>query len=135
VLGIRFSADQAAQMQDVDGASFERLSVVLQDRVEERLAGVFGAPKFEPVPSVDPDRVWLQTEQETLVEFLTPSFEESEGLKDLPALGTESAEHGARQVAVAVDAFFSRAMRDMSPTGSDLSPVSSNGQGFELSGP
>lgn len=58
VLGIRFSADQAAQTQDVDGASFERLSVVLQDQVEERLAYVFGALKFEPVLSVDPGRVW-----------------------------------------------------------------------------
>ncbi|WP_407051982.1 GSU2403 family nucleotidyltransferase fold protein [Methyloraptor flagellatus] len=89
VLGICFSADQAAQTQDVDVASFERLSVALQDRVEERLADVFGALKFEPVPSADPGRAWRwrQTEQETLVEFLTPSFDESEGLKELPALG------------------------------------------------
>jgi hypothetical protein len=41
------------------------------------------------LPSLDKGRIWRwrQTGRQTLVEFLTPSFSEDEGLRDLPALG------------------------------------------------
>lgn len=92
LLGLRFSQDMTAQTNDVDIASFERLSVALRDRVDERLADVFSEMDFEPVPTVHRNQVWRwrQTKQNTLVEFLTPSFEEDEGIRELPALGVSA---------------------------------------------
>ncbi len=91
-LGVRIGFDEAAMTDDIDIASFERLSIVLDDRVESPLAEVFAELKFDPVPSVDGERVWRwkQSERQTLVEFLTPSFEADEGLRDLPALGVSA---------------------------------------------
>ena len=72
-LGVRIGFDDAAMTDDIDIASFERLSLVLEDRVEARLADVFSGLKFEPVPSLDKGRVWRwrQSDRQTLVEFLT----------------------------------------------------------------
>jgi hypothetical protein len=92
VLGVRISADQAAQTNDIDVASFERLSLALQDQVEPALAEVFHGLDFEPLPALNDRKVWRwrQTRQQTLVEFLTPSFKADEGLRDLPALGVSA---------------------------------------------
>lgn len=92
LLGLRIGADQAAQTNDIDIASFERLSLALQDQVDPGLAQVFGDLQFEPLPSVTDRKVWRwrQTRQQTLVEFLTPSFRDEEGLRDLPALGVSA---------------------------------------------
>lgn len=57
-LGIRIGLDQSAVTEDVDIASFERLSIVLGDSVERSLGAVVSQLKFEPVPSLDPDKVW-----------------------------------------------------------------------------
>jgi len=91
-LGIRIGFDASAVTDDIDIASFERLSIVLGDTVDKSLADVFADLKFEPVPSLDRNKVWRwqQTDRTTLVEFLTPSFEEEEGLRDLPALGVSA---------------------------------------------
>ncbi len=91
-LGVRIGFDQAAMTDDVDIASFERLSLVLDDQVTEPLAEVFRDLSFEPLPSVDGRSVWRwrQSAQQTLVEFLTPSFDEDEGIRDLPALGVSA---------------------------------------------
>ncbi|MGR3762289.1 nucleotidyltransferase family protein (plasmid) [Roseobacteraceae bacterium NS-SX3] len=91
-LGVRIGFDQAALTDDIDIASFERLSVALGDKTDEPLAGVFSQLKFEPLPSLEPGRIWRwrQTDRTTLVEFLTPSFTEEEGLRDLPALGVSA---------------------------------------------
>ena len=91
-LGVRIAFDQAAMTDDIDIASFERLSLVLQDRVDDPLAAVFAELKFDPVPSLERGRVWKwrQTERQTLIEFLTPSFDEEEGVRDLPALGVSA---------------------------------------------
>jgi hypothetical protein len=91
-LGVRIGFDQAAMTDDIDIASFERLSVVLQDRVDNPLAEVFSELKFEAVPSLDQGKVWKwrQTERQTLIEFLTPSFDNEEGIRDLPALGVSA---------------------------------------------
>jgi hypothetical protein len=92
VLGVRISADQAAQTNDIDIASFERLSLALQDQVDPALADVFKNLDFSAAPSLDQHRVWRwrQTHRQTMVEFLTPSFKDDEGLRDLPALGVSA---------------------------------------------
>ena len=92
VLGVRISADAAAQTDDIDIASFERLSLALADHVDPALADVFGSLDFEPLPAVEKNKVWRwrQTRRQTLVEFLTPSFSVDEGLRDLSALGVSA---------------------------------------------
>jgi hypothetical protein len=91
-LGVRFNTDQLAQTNDIDIASFTRLSLALDDVVSEPLAKVFGDFDFEAVPSLDRKQVWKwrQTRSDLLVEFLTPSFEEGERLQVLPALGVSA---------------------------------------------
>ena len=91
-LGVRIEFEQSAMTDDIDIASFERLSLVLRDAVENPLGEVFSELKFDPVPTLDKGRVWKwrQTGRQTLVEFLTPSFAEDEGLRDLPALGVSA---------------------------------------------
>lgn len=91
-LGIRLGLDQAAMTQDIDIASFERLSLALGDVVTERLADVFRELAFDPLPSSDHGRIWRwrQSSGEMLIEFLTPSFDAEEGLRDLPALGVSA---------------------------------------------
>jgi len=91
-LGLRLSLDQTAMTNDIDIASFERLSLAIGDTVDPALNDVLGAFDFAPVPSIEKSRVWRwrQSNSETLVEFLTPSFNEKENIKDLPALGVSA---------------------------------------------
>lgn len=88
-LGVAMTSDAIAVTDDIDIASFERLSLALQDTVETPLGQLFSELQFEPVPSLERGKVWKwrQTKRETLIEFLTPSFSEDEGLRELPALG------------------------------------------------
>jgi hypothetical protein len=91
-LGWRMNFDDAAQTNDIDIASFERLSLALEDTVSQPLNKVLGDFTFDPVPSLERDKIWRwrQTRSETLVEFLTPSFAEDEGLRPLAALGVHA---------------------------------------------
>ncbi len=91
-LGLRLSFDQNATTNDIDIASFEKLSLALEDAVEPDLADVFGDFNFAAVPDLERGRTWRwrQSGSETLVEFLTPSFAEDEGLRDLAALGVSA---------------------------------------------
>ncbi|MBA4789201.1 MAG: hypothetical protein H2042_05835 [Rhizobiales bacterium] len=91
-LGVRYGLDEAAQTNDMDIASFERLSLALEDVVSEPLQRVLGEFSFDAVPSLDKDKIWRwrQSRSELLVEFLTPSFEEAEALKPLAALGVHA---------------------------------------------
>jgi hypothetical protein len=91
-LGIRLSLDQNAMTSDIDIASFEKLSLALEDAFEPDLAAVFGELKFAPVPALEHNRTWRwrQSDGATFVEFLTPSFSEEEGLRDLAALGVSA---------------------------------------------
>jgi hypothetical protein len=91
-LGVRIGFDASALTDDIDIASFERLSIALGDTVEEPLADVFAQLKFAPVPARDGNGVWRwqQTDRTTLVEFLTPSFDAEEGIRELPALGVSA---------------------------------------------
>lgn len=91
-LGVQIGFGSSAVTNDIDIASFERLSIALEDAVEEPLSKVFSQLKFAPVPSLEKNKIWRwqQTDRTTLVEFLTPSFEENEGIRDLPALGVSA---------------------------------------------
>jgi hypothetical protein len=91
-LGVRLGFDQSAQTGDIDIASFERLSLALGDTVSEPLQAVLEDFAFDPVPALDRDRIWRwkQARNDMLVEFLTPSFSEDEGLRALPALGVHA---------------------------------------------
>ena len=92
LLGVHLGFDSTATTRDIDIASFERLSVALDalgDGMDPGMERIFGELEFEALPALGHGRTWRwrQTRQQMLVEFLTPSFEEDEGLKDLPALG------------------------------------------------
>lgn len=91
-LGLTLPRDGAENTGDIDIAQFERLSLVLEDEVQPSLAETFTALKFDPVEALDTNSVWRwrQAKSGTLVEFLTPSFEENEGIKALPALGVKA---------------------------------------------
>jgi len=107
-LGLRLGLDQMAMTNDIDIASFEKLSLALEDAVEPALASVFADFNFAPVPSLERGRAWRwrQSDGATLVEFLTPSFSEDEGLRDLAALGVsaQSLHHLNYLIAQPIDA-------------------------------
>ncbi|MEZ5938637.1 MAG: GSU2403 family nucleotidyltransferase fold protein [Hyphomonadaceae bacterium] len=90
-LGVALGFDQLAQTNDLDIASFERLSFAIGDVVETPLADVFAELKFAPVPSLGNRKTWrwAQSNSEALVEFLMPA-EGKEGVRDLPALGVSA---------------------------------------------
>ncbi|EFO34015.1 conserved hypothetical protein [Roseibium sp. TrichSKD4] len=91
-LGVRISFDQSAATDDIDIASFERLSLALADTVEPPLAETFSELQFDPLPALESGKTWRwrHTNRQTLVEFLTPSFEEDEAIRDLPSLGVNA---------------------------------------------
>lgn len=91
-LGIRLAQDEVAQTNDLDIAQFERLSLALGDQVEEPLARTFADLDFSPVPSLAGPAVWKwrQTQSDSYVEFLTPSFRPEEDIRNLPALGVSA---------------------------------------------
>ena len=76
---------------DIDIASFERLSFALGDSVEPPLEDVFRDLRFQPVLSLDRRHVWRwrQTSGLVLVEFLMPTRGE-EGVRRLPAVGVST---------------------------------------------
>lgn len=90
VLGVRLGFDQMAQTGDIDIASFERLSLALEDTVTPPLQKILGEFEFDEVPALRNEGVWRwrQTRNDLPVEFLTPSFDETEGTRPLAALGT-----------------------------------------------
>jgi hypothetical protein len=91
-LGLRLRLDHLAQTDDIDIASFERLSLALEDVTAPPLAEILSEFDFAPVPDIDRGRVWRwrQSRGNQLVEFLTPSFGEEEGRRPLAALGVDA---------------------------------------------
>jgi len=91
-LGVRYGIDDMARTRDMDIASFERLSLALDDSVSPDLGAVFKNFDFAPVPDMQPNKVWRwkQTSNELMVAFLTPPFEEHETVKPLAALGIDA---------------------------------------------
>ena len=90
-LNLRYDLAQAVQTDDLDIASFERLSLVLEDTAAPPVQQVLADFDFAALPSVEAGRTWRwrQSQGNALVEFLTPAFGE-EGLRDLPALGVQA---------------------------------------------
>ncbi len=90
-LGVRMDQEDLAQTGDIDLASFERLSVALDEKVEEAPADILAALKFDPVPGLGDHQIWKwrQSHSETMVEFLTPAFGD-ETVRPLPALGVSA---------------------------------------------
>ena len=62
---------------DTDIARFDRLSLALGDHVDPALPEDLSEFAFDPVPGHKPGDVWKwrQTNQQTLIRFLTSSFE------------------------------------------------------------
>lgn len=78
---------------EVDITGFERLSLAIDDRADPALPEVLSEFSFDPVPGSDrPNDVWQwrHTNHQTLVEFLTPSFEDGEGIRELPVPGAKA---------------------------------------------
>lgn len=91
-LGLRLSLDQLAMTNDIDIASVEKLSLALGETVLPSIDELLADFAFDPVPSLEPGRIWRwrQSTSQTLVEFLTPSFDAEEGLRELAALGVSA---------------------------------------------
>lgn len=90
-LGVRMDYEELARTGAMDFASFERLSVALEDQVEDNPDEILKSLKFDPVPGVNDRQVWRwrQSHSEAMVEFLTPAFGD-ETVKPLPALGVSA---------------------------------------------
>ena len=90
-LGLRYRFDDLAQTGDIDIASFERLSLALDDRTEPTVEQVLADFAFDPMPTLDhrPAWRWRQSKGGALVEFLTPAFGD-EGVRKLAALGVSA---------------------------------------------
>ena len=91
-LGARVSSKTTAITADVDLASFEKLSLALDDHAEPELPEVLSALGLSPVSSLDRNKPtrWRMTNSDFVVDFLSPSFDEKEGAQKLEALGVWS---------------------------------------------
>lgn len=91
-LGLRYAFVQLAPTDDVDIASFERLSLALEDVAAPAPAKVPADFEFTPVPGLGPGNFWRwrQSRGNQLVDFLTPTFGADEGRRPLAALGVEA---------------------------------------------
>ena len=91
-LGLRYAFDNTAQTHDIDIASFERLSLALDDEASPPLQSILKDFEFEAAPQLQRAGAWRwrQTRGDLLVEFLTPSFDEAEGIRPLAALKVEA---------------------------------------------
>ena len=89
-LGLRVTRQALAVTEDIDIAAFERLTLVLDDNVSPSLAEGFAELRLAPVPSIHKRQHsahWRMPGSATVVDFLTPSFETDEGLRELKSLG------------------------------------------------
>ncbi len=92
-LGRPLGSSLAYATDDIDIASFEKLSIGLNDRIDPPMGALLGNLKFDAIPSlgkVGHSWRWKQSAGTGLVEFLTPSFEADEGIRQLPALGVSA---------------------------------------------
>lgn len=91
-LGLRLKPDQAASTSDLDVATFERLSLAIEDTASPALNEVLSDLSFTALPSLNATRSWRwrQSRSDTRIEFLTPSFGEDEDIRELPSLGVHA---------------------------------------------
>lgn len=90
-LGLRLAADETARTSDIDLASFERHSD--SDELPKlEIPELLESCRFDPLPSLENDKTWRWRQEDgtTLVEFLTPSFRDDEGLRELPQFGVSA---------------------------------------------
>jgi hypothetical protein len=90
-LGRRVTQAAPAQTQDVDIASFERLSLALAADASAKveLPGTLAALDLEPSPTIDPQGRtgrWRRKGAGAALDILAPSFTEEEGLVRLEAM-------------------------------------------------
>jgi len=88
-LGARISTGATAITADIDVASFEKLSLAVDDHAEPALPEVLTSLGMSPIGSLNakkPTR-WRMTGSDFVVDFLAPSFDEREGPQKLEALG------------------------------------------------
>lgn len=93
LLGVRLASSATAITEDVDVASFERLSVALEDVVEPPLVQTVEALGLTPVPTIagpsqhGKSTRWRASAGGLTLDLLTPSFEAEQQPKRLGALG------------------------------------------------
>jgi hypothetical protein len=90
-LGLRLAADESAMTSDIDLASFGN-GGTSEDGADANVQEVLAGFRYTPVPSLERNHTWRwkQPDGSTFVEFLTPSFRDDEGLKNLPNLGVSA---------------------------------------------
>lgn len=89
-LGIHLSDETAwiTQTDDIDIASFEHLSMAIEDVADPDVASALDQLGFKPAPSITPKTPtsWTLADASYAVDFLTPSFNEREQPARLAAL-------------------------------------------------
>lgn len=90
VLGVHLTeaAGWITQTDDIDIASFEHLSMAIDDVADPDLAGALEQLGFRPAPSLNPKTptTWTLADASYAIDFLTPSFSEREQPTKLAAL-------------------------------------------------
>lgn len=87
--GVRLTSKTNAVTADVDLATFEKLSLSIEDCAEPLLPDVLTSVGLKPTESLDrrkPTR-WRMPKSDFVVDFVAPSFDEKEGPQKLEALG------------------------------------------------
>jgi hypothetical protein len=90
VLGVHLSDATAwiTQTDDIDIASFEKLSMAIEDTADPDLADALSKLGFKPAPSLTPrtPTSWALSDTSYAIDFLTPSFKDKEAPAKLTAL-------------------------------------------------
>ncbi|MFT3725947.1 MAG: GSU2403 family nucleotidyltransferase fold protein [Hyphomonadaceae bacterium] len=89
-LGVHLAegTDWITQTDDIDIASFEHLSMAIEDTADPDLVAALGQLGFKPANSLNPKTptTWMLANSKYAIDFLTPSFEEKQAPKKLAAL-------------------------------------------------
>jgi hypothetical protein len=89
-LGAHVATPSAAITEDVDIASFEKLALAIDDAADPALPGALSELGLQPVQALDAANTgnrWRMSGQGMALDFLTPSFEDEEGIRQLQTLG------------------------------------------------
>ncbi|WP_375207682.1 nucleotidyltransferase family protein [Hyphococcus sp.] len=88
-LGARLADGATAITADLDLASFEKLSLAVDDHAEPALPVVLKSLGMSPIGSLNPKKPtrWRMPDSDFTIDFLAPSFDDREGPQKLEALG------------------------------------------------